>query len=133
MRKTVIITGATDGLGKALAIMLSKEYNLALCGRSEAKMSELLNELDESCSVYAECFDITDDKLRHKFCEAVLHSFDRIDVLVNNAGANTKKDKVYSNNIMTDMISAMAKEQNTNDLKGFKKFFFLCILKFKNI
>ena len=28
MRKTVIITGATDGLGKALAIMLSKEYNL---------------------------------------------------------------------------------------------------------
>lgn len=99
MRKTVIITGATDGLGKALAIMLSKEYNLALCGRSEAKMSELLNELDESCSVYAECFDITNDKLRHKFCDAVLHSFDRIDVLVNNAGANTKKDKVTEINL----------------------------------
>ena len=39
-----------------------------------------------------------------------------------NANKNTKKDKVYSNNIMTDMISAMAKEQKSNDLKGFKEF-----------
>ena len=32
--KTVLITGATDGIGKALAILLSKEYNIALCGRN---------------------------------------------------------------------------------------------------
>ena len=59
MKKTVIITGATDGIGKALAILLSKGYNLALCGRSEDKMSKLINELDD-CHFYAECFDITD-------------------------------------------------------------------------
>ena len=31
-------------------------------------------------------------------------------------------DKVYSNNIMSDMLSSMAKEQNINDLKSFKSF-----------
>ena len=52
MKKTVIITGATDGIGKSLAILLSKEYNLALCGRSEEKMEKLTEELG-NCPVYA--------------------------------------------------------------------------------
>ena len=39
MKKTILITGATDGIGKALAILLSREYNLALCGRSDEKMN----------------------------------------------------------------------------------------------
>ena len=98
MKKTVIITGATDGIGKALAILLSREYNLALCGRSEEKMKQLIQELGD-CHVYAECFDITDDKKRHNFCEHVKQVFQTVDVLVNNAGANTKKDKVVDINL----------------------------------
>ena len=35
---------------------------------------------------------------------------------------DNSQDKVYSNNIMSDMLSAMAKEQNINDLKSFKKY-----------
>ena len=35
---------------------------------------------------------------------------------------NNKKDKVYSNNIMSDMLTSMAKEQNVNDLKSFKEY-----------
>ena len=98
MKKTVVITGATDGIGKALAILLSKEYKLALCGRNEEKMKDLITQLDD-CELYSECFDITDDQKRHFFCENVKKKFGTVDVLVNNAGANTKKDKVVDINL----------------------------------
>ena len=98
MKKTVIITGATDGIGRALALLLSKEYNLALCGRSEEKMQQLVQEL-EGASLYTECFDITDGEKRHAFCENVKARFQTVDVLVNNAGANTKKDNVVDINL----------------------------------
>ncbi len=84
MRKTVVITGATDGIGKALAVLLSNEYDLILCGRNETKMNDLLKEVGNSC-VYYECFDIIDDQKRNQFCETITSKCDHIDVLVNNA------------------------------------------------
>ena len=98
MKKTVIITGATDGIGRALAVLLSGEYNLALCGRSEEKMAQLIRELGD-CQVYTECFDVTDVQKRRSFCEHVKQVFGTVDVLVNSAGANTKKDKIVDINL----------------------------------
>lgn len=98
MKKTVMITGATDGVGKALAMLLSEEYNLALCGRSPEKMKQLIRELGD-CPIYTECFDITDGEKRHSFCENVKKEFGSVDVLVNSAGANTRKDKVTNINL----------------------------------
>lgn len=98
MKKTVIITGATDGIGKALTRLLAKDYNLALCGRSPEKMDRLTRELGD-CHIYAECFDITDGAKRRAFCERVKQEFSTVDVLVNSAGANTKKDRVTDINL----------------------------------
>ena len=98
MKKTVIITGATDGIGRALARELAGDYNLALCGRSREKLDRLIQELGD-CRVYAACFDITDGEKRRDFCRCVVEEFGQVDVLVNNAGANTKKDRVADINL----------------------------------
>ncbi len=98
MRKVVVITGASDGIGKALVKLLNDEYDLAICGRNVDKMNNLIKDLDLS-HVYYECFDIVDGKKREEFVKNVLDRYHRIDVLVNNAGANTKKDKVVDINI----------------------------------
>lgn len=98
MKKTAVITGATDGIGNALAILLSRDYNLALCGRSKDKMDRLIQKLG-NCHIYTDCFDITDKEKRHAFCENLKKEFGTVDILVNNAGANIKKDKVVEINL----------------------------------
>ena len=74
MKKVIVITGATDGIGRELAKLLSKDYVLALCGRSREKMDSLLKELSNA-EIYQECFDITDDNKRHNFCEHVKEKY----------------------------------------------------------
>lgn len=43
-------------------------------------------------------------------------------LLKNNENINTKFDKIYSNNIMSDMLASFAEGQNKNNLKDFKKY-----------
>ena len=98
MKKVVVITGATDGIGKALVHALKNDYKMAICGRDAKKMDTLLSETGD-CEVYAESFDITDDAKRHAFCERVKAQFETIDIVINNAGANTKKEKIADLNL----------------------------------
>lgn len=85
MSLTVLITGATAGIGRATAELLAREgHRLILTGRREA----LLQELAASLPVPTHClaFDIADRAAREAALASLPAEFAAIDVLVNNAG-----------------------------------------------
>lgn len=87
--QTVIITGATDGLGRALAHRLAaRGTSLVLHGRSAEKGEELLAELKAATGNDRLAYELADfSSLDEVDALALrLRELDRIDVLVNNAG-----------------------------------------------
>jgi NAD(P)-dependent dehydrogenase (short-subunit alcohol dehydrogenase family) len=90
-QRTIVITGATDGLGKGLAAALAPTgARLILHGRNEEKGSALLEELRPRATGELEWriadFSSLDDV---RDLADVLLEEDRVDVLVNNAGIGT--------------------------------------------
>ena len=86
--KTAIVTGASRGIGKAIAFKLAElQYNMVITGRSVQLLDQLKSEIEKSGG---RCLAIEAD-LSHENApvdivnEAVSH-FGQIDVLVNNAG-----------------------------------------------
>jgi 3-oxoacyl-[acyl-carrier protein] reductase len=87
--KTAIITGATRGIGHAIAIRFAKEgCNVAFCGRSRneamAKVEQELLDLGVKAKGYV-C-DVADYESAQSFVKEVLADFGKVDILVNNAG-----------------------------------------------
>lgn len=88
--KTILITGATDGIGKKLAHMTwLAGANLVLHGRNPQKLAALLVELGEGHSgQHATTLKANFSKLHEvrEMADQILAEIPRIDVLVNNAG-----------------------------------------------
>lgn len=83
--KTVLITGATSGIGKATAIALAnKNYKLILCGRNQPVLEELKANLPTK--VHTCCFDVRDKNEVFNQIENLPDTFQHIDILINNAG-----------------------------------------------
>jgi len=98
----VCITGATSGIGKALANLLaSKSYNLILTGRRMDRLNELAQELSLKYDVAVETlnFDIRDFAQSSKAVESLGNKLDKIDILINNAGLAMGLDYVYEANV----------------------------------
>jgi len=94
--KNIVVTGATSGIGKSLTKKLNMfGANLAFCGRSELKMTALLNELNFiNGKCYYETFDISEEKSIVSFVKNASINLGKIDILVSCAGANTARDLV---------------------------------------
>jgi NADP-dependent 3-hydroxy acid dehydrogenase YdfG len=88
MTQTVLITGATSGIGEAAARVFAAEgYRVIITGRRAARLKELKAALEaEGAQVELLSFDVRDPRA----CKAALDSlhadFAKIDILVNNAG-----------------------------------------------
>jgi 3-oxoacyl-[acyl-carrier protein] reductase len=87
--KNAIITGASKGIGKSIALILAEEgVNVAICARGEESLRATEKELiKKGVKVFAESCDIGDTKKLEGFLDAVKSTFGTIDVLVNNVSA----------------------------------------------
>ena len=94
--KTVCITGATSGFGKAMATRFANEgWRLVVTGRREDRLQELVAELAPA-PVLSLCFDVRDNAQVKQAFAALPEEFATIDVLVNNAGLALGLDPAYS-------------------------------------
>lgn len=98
--KTVFITGATSGIGKASAIAFAKSgYKLVLCGRREDRMSEIQEELSKLVPVHTLLFDVRDKVAVAESIASLPTEFAKIDILVNNAGNAHGLDPIQTGNL----------------------------------
>ena len=88
--RTVVLTGASRGIGRSLAGCLAAEgARLGICGRDKAALSELEGELGRP--VVTAAFDLCFEAPALDFLAKVRAELGGIDVLINNAGFNPRK------------------------------------------
>jgi len=81
-----VVTGAGSGIGRATARRLAADgYRLTLAGRRESALEETASLLSGPRPVVAVC-DVTDAEAVAAMVAATREAFERLDVLVNNAG-----------------------------------------------
>ena len=86
--KVIIITGASEGIGRSLALALSPQNpRLVLAARTESRLQEIASECEQrgaiTCVVPT---DVTDSQACQKLIQQAVEKFGGLDVLVNNAG-----------------------------------------------
>lgn len=94
--KTVIITGASGGMGKGVAEKLIKEHGCTVIGiaRSEEKMKKVVEELGEYADKFSyQLFDVSVEQNWIDFVENLKENGVKPDILINNAGILPKFDR----------------------------------------
>lgn len=90
-KKIAIITGASRGIGKAVACALAKnDYHAVLIARDQTALDNVKKQIEEQggeASIYA--LDIADHKKTEAVVDDIIKKFNQVDVLFNNAGVLT--------------------------------------------
>ena len=87
MKKTIFITGATSGIGKATAEIFAKQgHRLIICGRRKEVLDNLQIQLSNFTDVYSLVFDVRNQQEVQNAINSLPEDWKNIDVLVNNAG-----------------------------------------------
>jgi len=88
--KVVIVTGASRGIGRAIAHGFAEEAaRLSICSRTPDTLQKVAEELTaRGAQVFAKPTDVTDAMQVHAFMTETLEHYGRIDVVVNNVGGS---------------------------------------------
>ncbi len=100
MKKTVLITGASGGLGLSFAdIFASKGYDLVVVARSEDKLNEIKEKLEERCNISVEVIpcDLAKSGASRNVYSKIQENGINVDILVNNAGFGDFGDFAHCN------------------------------------
>ena len=82
MKKTIVITGGNDGLGKTLEETLAKDNNVIILATNEEKLKAVASE--NNCE-YKVC-DVSKYSVVEETIKDIVNKYGKIDVLINNAG-----------------------------------------------
>jgi len=98
--KTVLITGATSGIGEACARLFASEgCNLILFARRYEKLEKLKKELDKEIKVHIARVDVRNNNEIIKAIEGLSKDFEEINILINNAGLAIGMNEFYNDEI----------------------------------
>ena len=89
MKKFVVITGGTKGIGRALVMIFAeKGFEVITCARNQSDLEVLKEEIDRlfSVKVHAQAADLSKREEVTAFTEFVLKTTSKVDVLINNTG-----------------------------------------------
>ncbi len=98
MKRTVLITGATSGIGEACARKFAEGgYRLILTGRRAELLEKLKSSLETE--VLTLCFDVRDREASRQAVESIPADWKAIDVLINNAGLAQGLEPEYEGDV----------------------------------
>ena len=101
-QKTVLITGATSGIGKATAKLFAKNYyRLIITGRREDRLEEIKSKYSKKYGVDIKtlAFDIRDHNACKKRLKSLNNGWKKIDILINNAGLASGFDPIHEGSL----------------------------------
>jgi NAD(P)-dependent dehydrogenase (short-subunit alcohol dehydrogenase family) len=90
--KVAVVTGGTEGIGRATALRLAQEgARVAICARRQEMLDKTAVEIKKlGADALAVAADMSKSADVERFMKAVIGRFGRIDILVNNAGASAR-------------------------------------------
>ena len=88
--KLVVVTGGTEGIGKALvASLIDQGAKVATCGRNHDNLYRLQTEF-ASANLHTMVTDVSNENDCRRFMESTIRVFGGIDILINNAGVSMR-------------------------------------------
>jgi 3-hydroxy acid dehydrogenase / malonic semialdehyde reductase len=102
MQKTIFITGATSGFGKACAFAFANDHHrIILTGRREDRLKKVSSILKEkyNAEVLTLTFDVRDREAVKQAVESIPADWKNIDILINNAGLAAGSDLFQDGNL----------------------------------